>query len=96
MVGTIVVGCSNGISSYNTNYFSTAYPNPFTSKLTIETSEADLISIYNAVGENVKNISPLRSQTKTEIDMRDLQSGIYFYAVLKEGVIVETKKIIKN
>ncbi|MBI3500453.1 MAG: T9SS type A sorting domain-containing protein [Bacteroidetes bacterium] len=96
MVGTIVATCTNNVPIIASHYFSAAYPNPFSSKLTIETSQANLISIYNAVGENIKSIAVPQGQIKTEIDMQDLQAGIYFYAVLKEGVIIETKKIVKQ
>lgn len=96
MTGTIVVTCVSGIPSIGNNYFSAAYPNPFTSKLTIETSDADMISIYNFVGEKIKTIALPHGQTKTEIDLQNLSGGIYFYAILKEGVVVETRRVVKN
>ena len=94
--GMIVATCPNSVPSISNNYFSAAYPNPFSNKITIETPSADVISIYNAVGEKIKTITLQKGQTKTEINASDLSSGIYFYAILKEGVVVETKKIVKN
>jgi len=65
-------------------------------KLTIEFSDVDLISIYNVVGENIKTIVVQNGQTKAEINAADFREGIYFYAILKEGVVIETRKIVKN
>ncbi len=96
MAGSITVACPNGVSSISGNYFSAAYPNPFTSKLTIENSDAEMIAVYNALGENIRTIALPKGQTKTEIDGRDLKQGIYFYCILKEGLVIETKKVIKN
>ena len=94
--GVINVTCATGITPLSNNYFSAAYPNPFSNKVTIESSDADMIFIYNAVGQKVKSISLQQGQTKTEIDARNFSDGIYFYAVMKEGTVIETKKIIKN
>ncbi len=95
-VGSIVVTCVAGATSISNNYFSAAYPNPFASKLTIEFSNADLISLYNIVGEKIKTITVQHGQTKAEINSSDLTNGIYFYCVIKEGVVIETRKIVKN
>lgn len=93
--GTIVVTCTSAVPSINNDYFSGAYPNPFISKITIETPDADMISLYNMAGEKIKTISLQRGHTKTEINLPDLNSGIYFYCLLKEGVVIETRKIVK-
>ena len=96
MVGQIVVTCASGVPAIDKDYFSTSYPNPFFSKVTIEVSGADMIAIYNAVGEKIKSISVQQGQTKTEIDAKNFSDGIYFYAILKEGAVIETKKIVKQ
>jgi plastocyanin len=75
---------------------STAYPNPFADKLTIETPNGDHILIYNEAGQQLKSF-PLKSgQTKFEADLADLPKGIYFYMIMKEGLMLENKKIIKG
>ena len=94
--GTITVTCPNGIAPVSNNYFSAAYPNPFSSKLTIEFLNADLISLYNMVGEKIKTITVQQGQSKAEINASDLREGIYFYCILKEGIVIETRKIVKN
>lgn len=94
--GTITVTCANSVSSLSTHYVSTAYPMPCTSKLTIEAPGAEVIAIYNTLGEKIKTIAVPGGQSKTTISLADLNAGIYFYSILKEGVIVETRKIVKN
>ena len=96
MKGTITVTCPNGVASVNNNYFSSAYPMPFSGKLTIEASNADMITFYNIFGEKIRTITWSPAQTKAEVNMADLTDGIYFYCILKEGVVLETRKIVKN
>ena len=94
--GAIVVTCNNAVPTINSTFLSAAYPNPFSSKVTIETPPADLISIYNMMGEKIRSVSLKSGQIKTEVDASNLSDGIYFYCIIKEGIVVETKKIVKN
>lgn len=90
--------CSSGINDLIKEDVSLAFPNPFTSKFTIniETPDAEMIVLYNMVGEKIKTIPVSKGQAKSEINTTDLRKGIYFYSILKEGVIIETKKLVKN
>ena len=94
--GYIVVTGGTGVSSIDLYHVSSAYPNPFSDKLTIETTQGDMIAIYNMIGTKLLSASIKTGQTKTQVDVADLTSGIYFYSILKEGVIVETKKLVKE
>lgn len=95
--GVINVTCSNGIASINNSFSSSVFPNPFSSKITVEFSDAaEMISIYNMVGEKIKTIALSKGQTKLEINAADLKEGIYFYSILKEGIVIETRKLVKN
>lgn len=94
--GTITVTCASGVPAINNSALYSAYPNPFSSKIDIEVSDADMIALYNVVGEKIKTITLLNGQTKAEINASDLMEGIYFYCIMKEGVVIETKKIVKN
>lgn len=96
MAGSITVTCPSGVAPISNYYISSAYPVPFSSNLTIEFTEADLITIYNAVGDKIRTITLQHGQTKTEINSAELRNGIYFYCIVKEGVVVETRKIVKN
>lgn len=88
--------CANGVPALSNDPISIAYPSPFSNKITIEFSEADLISIYNVLGEKIQTIALKDGQTKAEISDLDIEEGVYFYSLIKEGIIIETKKIVKN
>ena len=96
MIGTIIVTCTNGVAAINNNEFSSAYPNPCSDKIAVEGLDADRIVFYNMIGEKIKTTDLPRGQTKVEINTADLKEGIYFYSIVKEGIVVETKKLIKN
>lgn len=92
----IVVTGVTGISSLDNAPVSSVYPNPFTNKITIETQSAETIALYNMTGQKIKSVEVKAGETKTELDVADLTEGIYFYAIVKEGLIVETRKLVKN
>lgn len=94
--GVINVTCPAGVSSLDYNYVSSVYPNPFTARFSIEFLSADMITLYNVIGDEIKTISVRPGQTKAEINAADLREGIYFYCILKEGIVIETRKIVKN
>ena len=95
--GYIVVTCGTGVQPTNAlSNVSSAYPNPFSEKINIETSGADLILIYNYVGEKIKSFSVKSGQTKLETDLATLPKGIFFYSIIKNGTVLETRKIIKG
>jgi len=96
MSGSIVVTCPNGLASQSDNFSSLVYPNPFKKNLTIETPDATLISIYSLTGEKIKTISVPHGQTKTEINTTDMRQGMYFCSILKEGVLIGRRKLLKN
>ena len=93
--GYIVVTAGTGVQQYTRNDLSVAYPNPFSEKVTIETSNANGIIIYNALGSKVRSVALNSGQPKVQIDLTDLNEGIYFYSILKEGVLVEVRKLVK-
>jgi len=95
--GYINVTCANSVQSYNALInISSAYPNPFSEKITIDAYNIDFISIYNFVGEKIKSVSVKSGQTKFEIDLATLPKGIFFYSIIKDGAVLETRKIIKD
>jgi plastocyanin len=97
MVGGFTANClANAVADLNNTYQSTAYPNPFSNKVIIETQDADMITLYNMMGTKIKTIALQHGQTKAEINASDLSEGIYFYCIIKEGIAVETRKIVKN
>ena len=91
----IIVTCATGVQPLDINHLSFAFPNPFTDKFIIETSAGSKIAIYNLLGEKIKSLSLKSGQTKIQIDAAELNAGIYFYCIEKDGVIVETRKLVK-
>ncbi len=83
----------------NTNQVDTGftfYPNPANDKITIETSPSPVISqlsIMNLDGQEV--LTRQINQTKTQIDISSLPSGVYFVRVTNDKT-VEVGKFIKN
>jgi hypothetical protein len=72
------------------------YPNPATDKITIETSgetQESYLAIVNIDGQEV--LTRQITQPKTQIDISNLPSGVYFVRLLNEKT-VEVGKIIKQ
>jgi hypothetical protein len=72
------------------------YPNPATDKITLETTGAvkeSNLAIVNAQGQEL--ISRKITEPKTQIDISNLPSGVYFVRLLNEKT-VEVGKIIKQ
>ncbi len=95
MNGTINVGTS-GIATPTVDLLTSAYPNPFKDKFTFKYGSIESIDLFNIIGEKVKTFELPKNETKTEIDLTDLNTGVYFIRTYHEGVIVETKKIVKT
>ncbi len=78
------------------------YPNPFKNSLFVElkqdllTSNENLeIIIYDLLGRTIKRIGQI-NKAKFEIDLSDLNNGIFIYNISNENGILGKGKIIKN
>jgi uncharacterized protein (TIGR02145 family) len=72
------------------------YPNPANTQITIEllqTSKQSIITVYNVSGQEL--IKQQIKDSKTQIDINNLASGIYFVKLITDKV-VEERKIIKE
>lgn len=85
-----------GISTSVVDLLTSAYPNPFKDKFTLKYGAIESIDLFNVIGEKVKSFDLPKNETKTEIDLTDLNTGVYFIRTYKEGIVVETKKIVKT
>ncbi len=96
--GNIDIGCYEnqlgvGISDFENTKTLSVYPNPTTSKLTINTDGVVIenVSIIDITGKTVKTIK----QTNNTINVSDLVNGIYFLQVqTKQGLF--NSKFIKE
>jgi len=77
-----------------------SYPNPVQNTLYIDydnqNKSACNVSIYDIVGKKVKNQNISAIESKTEIDVSELRSGIYIWTFELDGVSIKSDKFIKR
>lgn len=75
------------------------FPNPVRANLYLEAPVSAKLAnaeIYNIVGKKVKSVSVSPNQTKSSIDVSELQEGIYFVRLLdQQNSLIATKRINK-
>lgn len=86
---------TTGILEPATNLLVNVYPNPFEVKVMVKYNGVQSIDVFNILGDKVKTIELSATENKVEVDFENLPSGAYFFRVYSEGVIVETKRIVK-
>lgn len=96
MAAGFQVEAANGISKPNVSVSLGIFPNPFKGKVTVKYTGVESIQVVNVLGEKVKTIELSATENKTDVDFDGLPSGIYFFRFVKDGHIVETKRIIKS
>ncbi len=86
----------NGISTNvkdNANFETKIYPNPASTTLNIVSSkEIASIEIFNTIGQNIQTIS----QPSSDLDVSNLNKGIYYMNIQYADSNVETLKFIKE
>ncbi|HMS66414.1 MAG TPA: T9SS type A sorting domain-containing protein, partial [Ignavibacteria bacterium] len=77
------------------------YPNPFNPVTNLEFRIDDLgyvsLKVYNVLGNEIRtlvNEIKLAGSYKVEFDATSLASGIYFYSLLINGNLTDTKRMI--
>ena len=84
------------------NQLKEVIPNPFDDYIIIEfyaNTQAGKVSIHltNAIGETMESILIAeRGKSSVRIDTNNLGIGTYFYSLIVDGEIIETKKMIKH
>lgn len=75
---------------------STFYPNPASNLLFVELANTPApnttIEVYSILGAKMKTVDA--TSAKTEINISDLNAGVYIYTVSENGTAVETKKFV--
>jgi plastocyanin len=95
MIGGFSASATN-ITEANVDLSTTAYPNPFMDKVNFKFNGVSSIEIVNMVGAKVKTVNMTSVEGKVEVDFEGIPAGVYFFRTYKDGVIVETKKIVKS
>ncbi|MCX6296677.1 MAG: T9SS type A sorting domain-containing protein [Bacteroidetes bacterium] len=92
---TITVTVCLGVNELNSDSYFSVYPNPFQDHIVIisNTNENLELQITNVLGESV--LFQKINKGKTEINLADLSTGIYFIQSTTAG-ITRVQKLIKN
>ena len=75
-------------------------PNPFSTDTEIkmelpETTRQATIVVYNLEGKQLKNITVgKRGKATVKISGNELSAGMYLYALIVDGKVVDTKRLI--
>ena len=85
-----------GIANPTVDLLTSVYPNPFVEKFTLKYNGIESVDFYNILGDKVRTIELSSVENKIEIDLTDLAAGVYFLRSKNDGIIVETKKIVKS
>jgi hypothetical protein len=97
-LNTIYENSPNGIPSFNKNdAFVQLYPNPTSNNITLQTNtelKNTSITLYDVTGKLIKQYN-LKSFFKTNLDLSQLDNGIYFIEILHNGKS-QMNKIIKQ
>lgn len=72
-------------TSYN------VYPNPVKDVLTISGEDMKQVTVYNALGQMVKSINC--NDNTVQINVNDLQNGMYFVNVINNNGVITTSKV---
>lgn len=76
----------------------TVYPNPFTSFVTIENNSeiaVERISVTNLLGQTIKTVYP-NEMTNNEVNLADLQGGMYLFVLHFENGEFVSRKVMKQ
>ncbi len=80
--------------------FVRVYPNPTSSTLNFEfeqaINESSIISIYNTLGQKVKEVVIYKSQNSFFVNLNEFENGIYFYQISSRNRDMLRGKFIKQ
>ena len=90
------MGCTTDIKENNFNNAFVLYPNPFTTKTTLQfdnpKNENCTLTIYNMQGQTVRTITNITTG-KVEIERQNMMSGLYFFQLHTDIQIIVTGKL---
>ena len=83
----------------NSITLSNAYPNPTHTTVNLDYSfdvniDAATVKIVNLLGSVVKEVEMNQNANKLSIDVSNLNAGVYFYSVIVNNEIFQTKKLV--
>jgi hypothetical protein len=89
---------NNGSNEVNTNSYIAIYPNPANESITLETAlptnSQGMVEIFDTRGVKVATNKLNEGNNNINIDLRNLNNGIYIYKVIVNGEVKKSDKII--
>ena len=70
------------------------YPNPATSKITVDAENGNIFELYNILGKKMKNEKIKNKQLV--LSTKNLPHGVYLYKISHNNHIIKTEKILIN
>jgi len=87
------VDCFLSDNEIETSLEYSVYPNPAISVLNISIFENNTsISLFDLVGKTVSEMKLING--KNTLNIENLNPGVYFYSIKRNGTIIETKKLV--
>lgn len=78
----------------NINKANRVYPNPASEQITINSEKDAVLNVFDINGKNILS-KKLNSDTET-ISVNNLQNGMYFYTISKNGKNLSSNKLVVN
>lgn len=80
-------------------FVSEVYPNPAVNQVSIDYQLTPQVNqarvmVYNVLGSLVREVALDRGNGKMSLDVSGLDKGVYFYSILVNGDVYQTKKLI--
>jgi plastocyanin len=94
--GYFVVSTSTAVQEAAVPTGTLFYPNPFAEQLTVESSGANGLVLYNALGDRVASYALTGRRTQLRTDEGTLPKGVYFCELLRNGVVVGTRRLVRQ
>lgn len=74
-----------------------AYPNPATNNVTFKfnnVASSTNIVIYDVLGKKVESIAIMNTKGNVNVDVSNLNKGVYFYSIISKDKALVTKKLV--
>ena len=93
----VIFNCTSSEKNFESGQIA-IYPNPTSGLLFIPLTGVDdeRVEIYNSLGEAVFSSLSYRRGTEGEVDISQLNNGIYFVRILRGTEVVQQTKVIKQ
>jgi len=90
--------CVNSVQESSVSYSFYAFPNPANKLLHInyllDNSSNNEVIFYDMLGKEIRKITLKNNKGIETVDVSDLKAGVYFYTLIVNNEMKETKKII--